>query len=319
MRYRGLSVALAIPCFNEEATIQQVIEDFRSAMPELDIHVFDNASTDQTVDRARAAGARVSYVVEPGKGNVVRRMFADVEADITVLVDGDSTYDASSVKHLVDHLIDEGADMVVGCRVVEGDTADHAYRRGHRLGNRLLTGTVKRIFGGQFRDMLSGYRAFTRRYVRSFPALSRGFEIETELTIHALELRMPLAELETPYASRPEGSLSKLSTYRDGFRILRKIAQLYIAERPLAFYSLCAAGGAATAMFISIPLFIEYAQTGMVPRFPTAILSASIMICAILCLVCGLILDNVVTGRHEAKRLAYLAIPHPVSIAIDRE
>lgn len=309
--YRGQRVALIVPCFNEEAAVGQVIGAFRAAMPELSIHVFDNRSTDRTAELARAAGASVIRVPLPGKGNVVRRMFADVEADVYVMVDGDATYDAPSVQRLVDTLLDDHLDMVVGCRQTEVAQAGAAYRRGHQWGNRLLTGSVTRIFGGVFTDMLSGYRAFTRRYAKSFPALSRGFETETELTVHALELRMPYGEVLTRYGARPEGSVSKLSTYRDGWRILKAIGQLYVSERPLAFFGVCAAVLAGIAMVLATPLLIDYLRDGLVPRLPTAVLSASVMVSALLSLVCGLVLDNVTRGRHETKRLAYLAIPAP--------
>lgn len=313
MRYRDLKVALAVPCFNEAKAIRQVILDFRKAMPELAIYVFDNLSTDNTAEVAREEGARVISVNTPGKGSVVRRMFADVDADILVMVDGDSTYRASAVTAMVDKLIDERLDMVVGCRSTPEEDMLEAYRRGHKFGNRLLTASVKRIFGGAFRDMLSGYRVFSRRYIKSFPASSRGFEIETELTIHALELRMPFGETSVAYGARPEGSESKLSTYRDGWRILRTIVHLYIAERPLSFYSLCAFIIAAAAIGIFMPVLFDYMETGLVERFPTAILSASMMICSLLSLACGLVLDNVVRGRQEVKRMAYLSIPHPAT------
>ncbi|UHQ56098.1 glycosyltransferase family 2 protein [Microbulbifer sp. YPW16] len=313
MRYRDLRVALAVPCFNEEGAIRQVIRDFRNAMPELEIYVFDNRSQDQTAAVARAEGATVISVDTPGKGSVVRRMFADVDPDILVMVDGDATYLARAVTQMVDKLIDERLDMVVGSRSTPKDNMPEAYRRGHQFGNQLLTSSVKRIFGGAFSDMLSGYRVFTRRYIKSFPATSQGFEIETELTIHALELRMPSGEVPVEYGARPVGTESKLSTYRDGWRILRTIVHLYIAERPLSFYSLCALLIAGTSIGIFVPVIFDYMETGLVERFPTAILSASMMICALLSLACGLILDNVVRGRQEAKRMAYLAIPHPAS------
>ena len=309
MSYRGLSVALTIPCFNEEAAIAQVIRDFRQAMPGIAIYVFDNHSTDNTAAVARAEQVPVINVPLAGKGNVVRRMFADVESDIYVMVDGDATYDAPSVTRMVDKLIDEHLDMVVGCRQASEEVASAAYRSGHQWGNRMLTQSTVNIFGGGFTDMLSGYRVFSKRYVKSFPALSHGFEIETELTVHALELRMPYGEVMTPYYARPEGSVSKLSTYRDGFRILSTILRLYVTERPFSFYGICAALMAALAILISIPVFAEYFRTGLVPRFPTVILSASMMVCALLSFACGLILDNVTTGRHETKRLAYLTIP----------
>lgn len=233
--YRNQRVALLVPCYNEEAAIRTVVRDFREAMPELDIFVFDNSSTDKTAEFARAEGAAVIHVGLRGKGNVVRRMFADVDADIYVMVDGDATYHAGSIHPLVDKLLDQHLDMVVGCRKVTTDSMDVAYRHGHEWGNRVLTGSVMNIFGGGFTDMLSGYRVFTRRFVKSFPALVQGFETETELTVHALELRMPCGELVTPYGARPDGSESKLSTYRDGLRILKTVGRLYIAERPLAF------------------------------------------------------------------------------------
>ncbi len=309
MPYRGLNVALTVPCYNEEAAIAQVIRDFREAMPGIAIYVFDNNSTDRTAEVALAEQATVVSVPLPGKGNVVRRMFADVESDIYVMVDGDATYDAPSVTRMVDKLIDERLDMVVGCRQTAEDEAGEAYRSGHQWGNRILTQGTVNIFGGGFTDMLSGYRVFSRRYVKSFPAMSHGFEIETELTVHALELRMPFGEVETPYYARPEGSVSKLSTYRDGLRILRTIGSLYVSERPFSFYGICGALIASLAIILSVPVFLEYFRTGLVPRFPTIILSASMMVCALLSFTCGLILDNVTTGRQETKRLAYLAIP----------
>lgn len=309
MQYRGLDIALIVPCYNEEKSIAQVINDFWRSMPELKIYVFDNNSSDRTKDIANQCGAIVIHVPLRGKGNVVRRMFADVDADIYVMVDGDATYEASAVNQLVNKLIDEQLDMVVGCRKTSAEIATQAYRHGHQWGNRLLTRSVMRIFGGSFTDMLSGYRAFTRRYVKSIPALSHGFEIETELTIHALELRMPYGELNTNYGSRPEGSESKLSTYKDGWKILMTIGRLYVSERPFSFFGLIALFIAIIAISISIPLLIEYVQAGLVPRFPTAILSASMMVCALLSFTCGIILDNVTRGRHEMKRLIYLSIP----------
>jgi glycosyltransferase involved in cell wall biosynthesis len=275
----------------------------------LAIHVFDNDSNDGTGAIAKQAGAQVVRVPLRGKGNVVRRMFADVEADIYVMVDGDATYEAAAITTLVDKLIDEKLDMVVGCRQTAVETASAAYRQGHQWGNRLLTQSVMQIFGGKFTDMLSGYRVFTRRYAKSFPALSHGFEIETELTVHALELRMPYGEVVTAYGARPEGSESKLSTYKDGWKILKTIGRLYISERPFSFFGLVASSIALVAVAISIPVVLEYLRAGIVPRFPTAILSASMIVCALLSFACGLILDNVTRGRHEIKRLSYLAIP----------
>jgi glycosyltransferase involved in cell wall biosynthesis len=311
MLYRGLTVALIVPCYNEEAAIARVIREFRAAMPALDVYVFDNRSSDATADVARAEGAHVVSVPLRGKGNVVRRMFADVEADVLVMVDGDATYDAPSVTRMVDRLIDDRLDMVVGCRRTPDEEKGAAYRRGHQFGNRALTGGVAYIFGGEFSDMLSGYRAMTKRFAKSFPALSWGFEIETELTVHALELRMPYGEEITPYGARPDGSQSKLSTYRDGWRILTMIGRLFVAERPFQFYTICGAVIALLAVILAVPIVIEFIETGFVPRLPTAVLAASMVLAALLSFVCGLILDNVTRGRHETKRLAYLAIPHP--------
>jgi len=311
MYYRDQHVALIVPCYNEEAAIEAVVHGFREAMPEIDVYVFDNNSTDRTSQVAANAGAKVFSVSLPGKGNVVRRMFADVDADIYVMVDGDATYDASAVRSLVDKLIDNNLDMVVGCRETKEEIAEEAYRRGHQWGNFMLTQSVVKIFGGNFTDMLSGYRAFTRRYAKSFPALSNGFEIETELTVHALELRMPYGEVMTVYGARPEGSVSKLSTYRDGWRILKTIGRLYISERPFAFFGICGLILALISILLGVPLLTEYLRNGLVPRLPTAVLAASIMMSAALSFVCGLILDNVTRGRHEMKRLVYLAIPLP--------
>jgi len=299
-------IAVIIPCYNEELAIAKVVADFKKELPESDIYVFDNNSTDGTSQVARLAGARVVHVSQKGKGNVVRRMFADIEADIYLMVDGDSTYHASFATKLVDKLFKDQLDMVIGCRIDEGEAEN--YRRGHRFGNRIITSTVRHIFGGQFSDMLSGYRAFSKRYVKSFPALTTGFEIETELTIHALELRMPFGEINTPYGARLDGSNSKLSTYRDGLRILRTIMRLYMIERPLEFFSIIGLILASSSVLLAFPLFIEYFKTGLVPRFPTAILSVGLMLSAQLALVCGFVLDTVTRGRHELRRLAYLAI-----------
>lgn len=300
-------IAVIIPCYNEEPAIAKVVADFRRALPEAVVYVFDNNSTDRTSEVARAAGARVAHVPIKGKGSVVRRMFADVEADIYVMVDGDATYDAKSAPFLIDKLIRENLDMVVGCRCDHGE--DAIYRSGHRFGNLLLTSAVRRIFGGTFTDMLSGYRIFSRRYVKSFPALTKGFEIETELTVHALELRMPYGEIETPYGARLGGSESKLTTYRDGFRILKTIIRLYMIERPLEFFSALALLLACSSIFLAFPIFQEYFATGLVPRIPTAVLTVGLMLSAMLMFVCGLLLDTVTRGRHEIRRLAYLSIP----------
>jgi glycosyltransferase involved in cell wall biosynthesis len=299
-------IAAVIPCFNEALAIAPVIEEFRAALPEAEVHVFDNDSTDDTAAIARAHGALITHIALRGKSNVVRRMFADVEADIYVMVDGDATYDLSSLRDLVNRLIDGNLDMVVGSRVDAGNDA-HTYRRGHRFGNRLLIGAVSNLFGGHLDDMLSGYRVFSRRYAKSFPAMSRGFE--TELTVHALELRMPFFEVPTPYRARPEGSASKLSTYRDGWRILKTIFKLFVSERPLLFFSAAAALLTLLAPALTEPLFVTYLETGLVPRLPTAALATGIMLAAMLSFVCDIVLHTATIGRQEAKRLRYPAIP----------
>ena len=303
-----LRVAVVIPCYNEAVAIGRTLDELKAVLPQASLHVFDNASSDGTADVARAHGASVSLVRLRGKGNVVRRMFADVQADVYVMVDGDATYDAAGLPQHVAMLREQGLDMVTGCR--SDDNLDpRTYRAGHRWGNRLLTRSVSSIFGGSFSDMLSGYRVLSRRYVKSFAANSHGFEIETELTVHALELRMPCEEVPVAYRSRPEGSSSKLSTYRDGWRILRTIVKLFIVERPLAFFSIMAGLLAGTALGLGAPLVLTYAQTGLVPRFPTAILATGLTMCAVLSFVCGAVLHTVTMGRREMKRLAYLAIP----------
>lgn len=301
-------IAVLVPCYNEEAAIPQVITDFRRALPEAAIYVYDNNSRDKTVEVAKAAGAIVRTEPLQGKGNVVRRMFADIEADIYVLVDGDATYDAASAPAMVKMLQDQSLDMVNGARVT---TIEKAYRPGHRFGNWLLTSMVAWIFGNRFSDMLSGFRVFSCRYVKSFPALAAGFETETELTVHALELRMPTAEMQTPYKDRPEGSVSKLSTFRDGFRILWTIIVLVKEERPMQFFSLLALFLAIISTLLFMPILLQYLHTGLVPRLPTAILSMGLMILAFLSLACGLILDTVTRGRREMKRMRYLNIPAP--------
>lgn len=300
------TIAILVPCYNEEAAIERVVREFRTALPEAMIYVYDNNSRDRTLELARAAGAHVRVERRQGKGNVVRRMFADIEADAYVLVDGDATYHAPSAREMVRCLFAENLDMVVGCRV---HTEAQAYRAGHQFGNAMLTGFVARLFGRTFSDILSGYRVFSRRFVKSFPALSVGFETETELTVHALELRMPVMEIETPYGARPEGSVSKLSTYRDGFRILRLILQLYKHERPLAYFSIVAGALALLSVLLGTPLVLEWLRTGLVPRFPTAILTTGIMIMAFLSLTVGLVLETVTRGRQELKRLIYLQVP----------
>ncbi len=297
-------IAVLVPCYNEEKAIAQVVADFRAALPHAPIYVYDNNSKDGTVEAARAAGAVVRREPHQGKGHVVRRMFTDVEADLYVLVDGDATYDAPSVRAMIARLLDERLDMVVAARV-DQDVA--AYRRGHRTGNWLLTGFVTLVFGRAFSDMLSGYRVFSRRFVKSFPVLSGGFEIETELTVHALELELPVAEVETPYYARLEGSASKLNTWSDGFRILWTIVRLYRSERPLQFFSAIGIVLALTAVVLAIPLVATYLEQGIVPRLPTAILATGLVLAALLSFVAGLILDTVTRGRRELKLLAYLA------------
>jgi glycosyltransferase involved in cell wall biosynthesis len=301
-------VAVLVPCYNEEQSIGKVVAEFRAALPQATVYVYDNNSKDNTVTAARAAGAVVRRETHQGKGNVVRRMFNDVEADIYVLVDGDATYDAPSAPKMIAKLLDDRLDMIVATRV---DNDTKAYRRGHRTGNLLLTGLVAHIFGRAFTDILSGYRVFSRRFVKSFPILSGGFEIETELTVHALELELPVDEVATPYYSRPSGSASKLSTWHDGFRIFWTVLKLYRAERPLPLFG--AAGGALALMSIglAIPIFITYVQQGLVPRLPTAVLSTGLMLLAFLSIACGLILDTVTRGRREAKLIAYLALRAP--------
>nr|BCN22391.1 putative glycosyltransferase [Vibrio mimicus] len=307
--YREQRIALVVPCYNEGITISKVIDDFKIALPTISVYVFDNNSTDDTAQRALESGAIVIGVKERGKGSVVRRIFSDVEADIYVMVDGDATYDASFVIQLIDKLIEEKLDMVVGCRETPAEYSSLAYRVGHQWGNRALTGSVKSIFGGEFTDMLSGYRVFTKRFAKSFPALSKGFEIETELTVHALELRMPYGEVKTPYYARPEGSESKLSTYRDGWRILKTIIKLYMRERPMQFFSIASFVFAFMSIVLFIPLLSEYLESQSVTRLPTAVLCASLGVCSLLSLTCGLVVDNITRARHEAKRLAYLSIP----------
>jgi glycosyltransferase involved in cell wall biosynthesis len=302
----NLRIAVLLPCYNEEAAVAQTVAGFRAALPDADIYVYDNNSSDRTREVAAAAGAIVRTEKMQGKGHVVRRMFADVEADIYVMADGDATYDASAAPALIAKLIDEQLDMVVGARKSE---VEEAYRAGHVLGNKVFTGLLSSLFGRSFSDIFSGYRIFSRRFAKSFPALSRGFETETEISVHALELVMPVGEVVTAYGARPEGSQSKLSTYRDGWRILKTILHLYRIERPVLFYGSFALALAALAVVLAAPLAITYFQTGLVPRFPTAILVTGLMILAFLSFFCGLILDTVVRGRREVRRLHYLSYP----------
>lgn len=311
-RLSGKRLAVLVPCYNEELTIERVVRDFQAVLPQATVFVYDNNSKDETSARAARAAAVVRNVRHQGKGNVVRRMFADIEADLYVLVDGDDTYDAASAPAMIERLLSDQLDMVVGTRF--GAFEKEAFRAGHQLGNFVLTRCVGLLFGRSFTDMLSGYRVFSRRYVKSFPALAKGFETETELTVHALELRMPIAEVSTPYRSRPAGSESKLHTYRDGFRILRMIFSLFREERPLLFFGLAFLLLAGLSLGLALPVVATYLETGLVPRFPTAILATGTMLLGFLSLAAGLILDTVTRGRRELKRLFYLAIP-----AVDSE
>ncbi len=306
MTASALRVAVLVPCFNEEAAIGTVVTDFREALPQAQIFVYDNNSRDRTAEIARAAGAEVRSERRQGKGHVVRRMFADVDADIYVLVDGDATYDAPSASRMIEILVNDHLDMVVGVRI---DQSEAAYRRGHRTGNRMLTGFLSVVFGHAFRDILSGYRVFSRRFVKSFPVLSDGFEIETELSVHALELALPVGEIETPYYARPEGSVSKLNTWSDGFRILGTILRLYRSEKPLRFFTGIGVVLALISIVLAIPIIITFIDEGIVPRLPTAVLSTGLMIVAMLSVSSGLVLDTVTRGRREMKLLAYLSQP----------
>ncbi|SPP97491.1 glycosyltransferase family 2 protein [Bradyrhizobium vignae] len=301
-----LRIAVLVPCYNEEAAVATVVADFRKALPSAEIYVYDNNSRDRTAAVAREAGAIVRSERRQGKGHVVRRMFADIEADVYVLVDGDATYDAPSAPRMIDRLLDDHLDMVVGLRV---DQVQAAYRLGHRTGNRMLTGFLSSTFGYAFKDILSGYRVFSRRFVKSFPVLSDGFEIETELAVYALELSLPVAEVETPYYARPEGSFSKLNTWRDGFRILGTMLKLYRSERPLRFFTVIGILLALASIILAIPIVITFIETGLVPRLPTAVLSMGLMIMALLSASSGLVLDTVTRGRREMKMLAYLSQP----------
>jgi glycosyltransferase involved in cell wall biosynthesis len=301
-------IAVLLPCYNEEAAIAQTVAGFRAALPDARIYVYDNNSTDRTREVAAEAGAIVRAERMQGKGHVVRRMFADVDADIYVMADGDATYDASAAPTLIRKLLDEQLDMVVAARE---DEVEAAYRRGHRFGNRLFNALLASLFGRTFSDIFSGYRVFSRRFAKSFPALSRGFETETEISVHALELAMPVGEAVTPYGARPEGSHSKLSTWRDGWRIMKTILHLFRIERPIIFYGSFALFLAALAIVLAVPIVVTWLETGLVPRFPTAILATGLMILAALSFFAGLILDTVVRGRRETRRLHYLSLPAP--------
>ena len=302
------TIAVLLPCYNEEAAIAQTVAGFEKALPGATIYVYDNNSRDRTREVAAKAGAVVRSERQQGKGHVVRRMFADVDADVYVMADGDLTYDPKAAPAMVEQLLGQHLDMVVGTRRHE---EKEAYRRGHAAGNRAFTGLLSRLFGRSFSDIFSGYRVFSRRFVKSFPVLSSGFEIETEISVHALELRMPVGEVETAYAARPEGSQSKLSTYSDGWRILKTIVTLYRIERPVLFFGSIGAFLVALAIVLAIPLVMTYLATGLVPRFPTAILATGLIIVAVLCFFSGLILDTVTRGRREVRRLAYLSLSSP--------
>jgi glycosyltransferase involved in cell wall biosynthesis len=304
----GARIAVLLPCYNEEAAIAATVAGFRAALPDATIYVYDNNSRDRTCAIAAEAGAVVRTERQQGKGHVVRRMFADIEADVYVMADGDLTYDAKAAPAMIDLLLAEQLDMVVGTRKHE---RKDAYRGGHVLGNKVFTGLLSGLFGRSFNDIFSGYRVFSRRFAKSFPVLSSGFEIETEMSVHALELRMPVGEVETTYAARPEGSESKLSTFGDGWRILKTIVTLYRIERPVLFFGSIGAFLLAAAIVLSIPLVVTYLNTGLVPRFPTAILVTGMTIIAVLCFFAGLILDTVTRGRREVRRLAYLSVPGP--------
>jgi glycosyltransferase involved in cell wall biosynthesis len=301
-------IAVLIPCYNEALTISTVVRDFRQALPEAVVYVYDNNSRDRTCDVARTAGALIGFETTQGKGNVIRRMFADIEADIYIIVDGDDTYDATAAPKLVSILLDHQLDMVNARRVSD---AKDAYRAGHRFGNKLLSGMIRVIFDDRYRDVLSGYRVMSRRFVKSFPALAQGFDIEAELTIHAFALRIPTMEVDTAYKARPEGSVSKLRTYRDGARICWTIFHLLKEERPLLFFGVIFVALALFSTAISVPIFTTYFETGLVPRFPTAILATGTMLLSFLSLVCGLVLDTVTLGRREAKRMRYLEYTAP--------
>jgi glycosyltransferase involved in cell wall biosynthesis len=304
---RRFETAVLIPCLNEAGGIADVVEGFRKALPGAAIYVYDNASVDDTASVAARAGATVRRESSRGKGNVVRRMFADVEADVYVMVDGDGTYDSTSAPAMIELLTEQHLDMVCARRV-ESDS--RAYRQGHRFGNLVLTGLVKALFGGSVTDILSGYRVMSRRFVKSFPALSKGFETETELTVHALDLRVPIAEIPTPYGARSAGTASKLNTWRDGWRILRAIARLVKEERPFGFFATIGAILALASIGLAIPLLLEFLETGLVPRIPTAVLSTGLMLVAVMSFVCGLVLDTVTRGRRELKRMHYLLHAH---------
>jgi len=306
-------IAVILPCYNEEAAIAKTVRDFRAALPTAKVYVYDNNSKDRTAQVAREAGAIVRSEMRQGKGNVMRRMFADVEADIYVLADGDDTYDAAAAPALIRRLVEDGLDIVTGRRV---HTQAGAYRAGHVLGNRMLTGLTSLMFNVRLGDMLSGYRIMSRRFVKSFPFTAEGFGIETELTVHAVRLMMPMAEIDTAYKERPPGSVSKLSTYRDGFKILFTIAQMLREERPLLFFGAIAIALAIASLALGFSIVVEFVHTGLVPRLPTALLATGLMLVAFLSLMSGLILDTVTRGRWANKRLAYLSIRGPQELPL---
>lgn len=299
-------VAVILPCFNEAGAIGEVVAAFRAALPDASIYVFDNASTDATAEEARTAGAMVITETTRGKGNVMRRAFAEVEADVYVMADGDGTYDAARAPEMVALLLEERLDMVVGARA---DAGGNTYRRGHRMGNRLFNEAVAFLFGRRFTDIFSGYRVMSRRFVKSFPALSRGFEVETELTVHALQLRLPTREVPTAYRERASGTASKLNTYRDGLRILWNILIFTKQFRPFLLFSSLAAVLALVSLALGLPVVEEYLESGLVPRLPTAVLATGIMLMAALSFGTGLVLHSVSVSQAETKRLFYLSLP----------
>lgn len=300
--YKDKTIAVLVPCMNEALTIAQVIKDFKKSLPDATIYVYDNNSTDDTAKVAGKAGAVVREEKRPGKGNVVRRMFSEIDADIYVMIDGDDTYDAKNAQRIVDELISTGSDMVVGAR--EGALQKHQ-RAGHATGNKIFNIIYTTLFGREFTDIFSGYRAFTKRFVKSFPALSAGFEIETELSVHASQLRLPVSEISFPYSDRPEGSESKLSTFRDGIKIMKTIIVLLKEYKPLYFFGVIGLLGAILSMLMAIPIFVEFTKTGTVTAVPTAMLVTGIMIVSMLTVTAGVILDSIRRFRAEVKRLFY--------------
>jgi len=300
-------IAVLLPCYNEGLSIRKVVEDFRKELPEATIYVYDNRSSDNTQDEARAAGAVVRTEQWPGKGNVVRRMFSDIDADIYLMADGDGTYDSSDAPQMIQRLLDENLDMVVGTR---RNVYKNAHRMGHGLGNRLFNRMYRSLFGPLFNDIFSGYRVFSRRFVKSFPAISSGFEIETEMSVHASQLRMPIAEIATDYGARQEGSVSKLRTVRDALRIMFTFLILFKEIRPARFFGVLSIVLFVTAIILALPLLFTYLETGLVPRFPTAILATGLVLMAGIFTISGLILDSVARGRLEQKRMWYVANTH---------